>query len=276
MSTSVDLSFVKQYEAEVHEAYQRQGSKLRNTVRVKNGIVGADTTFQKVGKGVAGQKTRHGKVPVMNIDHTPVNCPLNDWYAGDWHDKLDDFKTKNDERNLLVRAGAFALGRKTDQMIVEDALASATQQIAAGGAGMTLAKALEAVEILGNNDVNMEDGDITAVVGWNQWTDLMQISEFSDADYVGDGELPFEGKGLFAKRWMGALWMPHSGLTKTGDNRLTYVYHKTAIGHAIGADTTSDVTWHGDYASWFINNMMSQGSCLIDTLGVVEILCDET
>ena len=29
MSTSIDQAFVKQFEREVHEAYQRQGSKLR-------------------------------------------------------------------------------------------------------------------------------------------------------------------------------------------------------------------------------------------------------
>ena len=276
MPTTVDLSFVKHYQAEVHEAYQRQGSKLRNTVRSKNNIDAADTTFQKVGRGVAGQKTRHGKVPVMNIDHTPVLCTLSDWYAGDWHDKLDDFKTKNPERYLLTRAGAFALGRKTDEQIIQDALASATVQIAAGGVGMTLAKALEAAELLGDADVPMEDGEITAVVGWKQWTDLMQIDEFVNEHFIPANELPFAGKGLFAKRWMGIMWMPHSGLTKTGNNRLTYVYHKTAIGHAVGAEVTSDITWHGDRAAWFVNNMMSMGACMIDVEGCVEVLCDET
>lgn len=49
--------------------------------------------------------------------------------------------------------------------------------------------------------------------------------------------------------------MPHSGLTKDGsDIRYCYWYHKTAIGHAIGKDVTSDVTWHGDRAAFFINN----------------------
>ncbi len=33
MATSIDQAFIKQFEREVHESYQRQGSKLRNTVR---------------------------------------------------------------------------------------------------------------------------------------------------------------------------------------------------------------------------------------------------
>ena len=113
MSTSVELSFSKMFESEVHESYQRIGSKLRNTVRGKNNVKGSSTTFQKVGKGAASTKARHGKVPVMNIDHTPIECSLADYYAGDWVDKLDELKLDIDERMVVANAGAYALGRKT-------------------------------------------------------------------------------------------------------------------------------------------------------------------
>lgn len=53
MSTSVEQSFVKHFQADVHLQYQQMGSKLRNTVRSKDGIIGASTTFQMVGKGTA-------------------------------------------------------------------------------------------------------------------------------------------------------------------------------------------------------------------------------
>ena len=36
----------------------------------------------------------------------------------------------------------------------------------------------------------------------------------------------------------------------------------------------SDVSWHGDHAAYFINNMMSQGSVLIDNDGIVKIKVD--
>jgi Phage capsid protein len=58
LSTSIDLSFVKQFEREVHEAYRSQGSLLRTTVRSKNIVKGASTTFQKIGKGVSSTKAR--------------------------------------------------------------------------------------------------------------------------------------------------------------------------------------------------------------------------
>src|SRR5436189_1980 len=151
MSASIDQAFIKQYQAEVQEAYQRQGSKLRPTVRSKTEVRGASTIFQKVGVGTAAAKARNGVVPVMNIDHSAV--------------------------------------------------------------------------------------------GWKQWSELLTIQEFANAQYIGDGELPW--KGTQAKRWLGATWIPHSGLTKNGSLRYCYFYHKTAIGHASGYEITTDITWHG-------------------------------
>lgn len=272
MSNLIEPSFVKHYQADVHMEYQRMGSKLRNTVRSKNDIIGSSTTFQKVGKGTASTKARHGKVPVMSIDHTPIECTLSDYYAGDWLDSLDELKSKNNERDVLTKAGAYALGRKTDELIINK-LDTSTNYAGDGTDGLTKAKVLNAFEMLGEADVP-DDGQRFAVVGWKQWSDLLSIQEFANADYIGDGELPWQGTQ--AKRWLGALWMPHSGLTKSGSIRYCYWFHKTAVGHAVGCDVKSDITWHGDRASNFINNMMSQGSCLIDTSGVVSLRCLES
>jgi hypothetical protein len=161
LSTSIDQAFIKQFEQEVHQAYQRMGSKLRNTVRVKNGVQGSSTVFQKVGKGSASTKARHGKVPVMNIDHTPIECQLLDFYAGDWVDHLDELKINIDERQVLANAGAFALGRKTDELILT-ALGQTTNVAGAGTDGLTKAKVLEAFEMLGDMDVP-DDGQRYAV-----------------------------------------------------------------------------------------------------------------
>lgn len=275
MSTTVAQSFSRHFELEVHEAYQRMGSKLRNTVRTKNNIVGVSTTFQKVGKGAASTKARHGKVPVMNVDHEPVEIMLQDYYAGDWVDVLDDIKMAHDERAVITNAGAYALGRKTDEIIIEAMEATSTAQNAGTGAdGLTKAKVLEAFEMLGNADVP-DDGQRHAIIGWKQWSDLLSLPEFADADYIGDDELPW--KGTQAKRWLGALWMPHSGLIKDGGGvRNCYWYHKTAVGHAIGKEVKSDVTWHGDRAAFFINHMMSQGTGVVDETGIVRMPCLES
>jgi Phage capsid protein len=128
------------------------GSKLRNTVRTKNNVVGATTTFQKVGKGTASTKARHGKVPVMNVDHTPIECTLQDYYAGDWVDQLDELKTNINEQQVVAKAGAYALGRKTDELIISQ-LGTSNQFAGSNLDGLTTAKVLTAFEMLGEVDV---------------------------------------------------------------------------------------------------------------------------
>jgi hypothetical protein len=271
MSITIDQAFVKQFEAEVHEAYQRTGSKLRATVRSKSNVKGASTTFQKVGKGTASTKSRHGKIPVMNLEHTPVECLLVDYYAGDWVDRLDELKVNIDERQVIANAGAYALGRKTDELIIAE-LDSSTRYAGGAADGLTKAKVLEAFELMGEADVP-DDGQRYAVVGWKQWSELLDIEEFANADYVGEEDLPW--RGTQAKRWLGTLWLAHSGLSRADGIRLCHWYHRTAIGHAAGAEVTTDVTWHGDRASHFVSNMMSQGAVMIDADGVVTLRCLE-
>lgn len=275
MSTTFDQAFIKQFEREVHEAYQRQGSKLRNTVRVSTNVNGSSAVFQKIGKGTAATKSTHGMVPVMNLDHTNVEITLADFYAGDWVDRLEELKTNINERQVIASAGAYALGRKTDELIINALSTASTNVISDGNTGLTKAKVLSAFQTFGTNDIP-DDGQRFGVVGWKQWSELLSLEEFVNADYVGADALPYANITQ-AKQWLGTIWMPHSGLPIDGsDIRSCFFYHKNAVGHASASDIQTDITWHGDRASSFVNNMMSQGAGLIDQAGIVKIQCDET
>ncbi len=272
MSTSIDQAFIKQFEADVHLAYQQKGTKLRATVRAKTDIIGASTTFQKVGKGIATTKARHGMVPVMNLDHTPIECMLEDYYAGDWVDALDELKTNIDERFVIASAGAYALGRKTDELIVNQ-LDNAGSTIVNGGIGLTKDKIMSAVEILNSNDVP-DDGQRFGLVGVKQWSELLGIQEFSSADYVGENYPWLSGSET--RKWMGVIWVLHNGLPVNTDIRDCFLYHKSSVGHAVGSEVLTDISWHGERAAHFISNRMSQGSALIEENGVVKVECDES
>ena len=269
--SNIDQSFIKQFEAEVHLCFQQMGTKLRSTVRTKSGVQGASTTFQKIGKGMAGTKERHGLVPVMNLDHTPVECVLQDFYAGDWVDELDEIKTNIDERRVVASAGAYALGRKSDELIIGE-LALASESIAADSSGLTKAKALAALEVLNSNDVP-DDGQRFAVVGVHQWNELLSMDEFASADYVGDSYPLLQGTE--SRRWLGVNWIMHNALPLEGSVRVCFMYHRNAIGHASGRDVKTDITWHGERAAHFISNCMSQGARIVDGAGVLKIMCED-
>jgi hypothetical protein len=273
MSASIDQAFIKQFESEVHTAYQRMGSKFRNCVRWKGSVKGTSTTFQKVGKGTAATKTRHGNAPLMSIDHTPVECTLSDWYAADYIDKLDELKINHDERSVVATAAAAALGRKTDDLILT-AMQAGTQVVAVGTTGLTQAKINTVFNAFGLADVP-DDGERYWAIGPNQWTNLLGIDAFSSADFIGPDELPYKG-GMIAKRWLGFMWMTHSGLPLATADRSTFAWHRTAIGAASGQDVTTELNYVAEKAAHLGTSMMSQGAALIDNTGVYEVVCLDT
>ncbi len=273
-STAIDASFIKHFEADVHTAYQQQGSKLKSTVRFKDGITGSSTTFQVIGSQTANQKSaRNAQLTPAAVTHAPVECTLSDWYAGQWVDKLDELKVGHDERKVLATAGAYALGRKTDNLIIT-ALSNGTQTAGTSSESLTKERILTAFKALNTNDVP-DDGERYALVGPAQWNQLLTLEEFSNANYVGDAHPLLTGSE--SRKWMGINWIMHTGLptSGSGDSATTtcFIYHKSAVGLAAGQDITTDITWHGDYAAHYVNNMMSQGACLIDPKGVVKMVC---
>lgn len=271
---SIDVAFTKQFESEVHLAYQRMGSKLLNTVRRKTNVVGKSTTFQKIGKGVAGTKTRGGQVPILNLVHTNVECTLADRYGGEFIDKLDELKIEHDERGSVTASIAGALGRASDQDIV-DVTDTFTQETTATGV-VTQPKVEEAFEYMGNNDVP-DDGQRYLAVAPQGWTDLMGLSPFASLDYVPESDLPFPKVGFSAKQWFSFNVFSFSGLTLTGGTvRENVAYHKSAVGHASGQDVMMDITWQGKEQSHLAVGSMSMNAVIIDDIGGYRIRSTET
>tara|TARA_R100000458_G_C8278093_1_gene253922 strand:- start:6416 stop:7240 length:825 start_codon:yes stop_codon:yes gene_type:complete len=274
MATQISNAFIKQFEAEVHMAYQRMGSKLRNTVRQSNNVVGNQARFQKVGKGAASTKSRHGQVNTMEVTHSTVDVTLADYYAADYVDSLDELKTNIDERQVLAMSAAAALGRKMDQLIIDifDA-GSNSANIAHGSAGLTLAKALTVYETFGGADVP-DDGQRYFVVSPAGWADLLQIDQFSRAEYVGEADLPYAG-GMTAKRWLGFLWFTHSGLTVSGSNRDCHAWHSSAVGLATGSDVRTEINYVPEKVSNLITSYFSAGAVEIDGNGLIQCIIAE-
>jgi hypothetical protein len=291
MSTSITTAFINSYEAKVHEVFQRQGSYLKDAVRVKDNVVGSTAVFQRIGTGVATTKARHGTITPMNQTHAAPSTTLADFYAGDWVDKLDEAKININERDAIASGGAMALGRKVDDQITT-VLNTTTQTVitlTTTSVAVTLRTAVEWVEAVWANDVP-NDGQVYAVVTPRYWSQLMIVQQFQNADWVTSEGLPFKtgpsiGKGRW-KDWMGVKWKMQTGLpgegTATADQ---WIWHKTAVGYAIAQSAGNiagneavgaDITWHGDRAAHFVNHMMSGNAVLIDDTGVIEGVNDDT
>jgi len=275
MSTNIPNHFEIDYATDVHAAYQQKGSKLRNTARLATGVTGSTYAFKTSGKGQAGKKTRHGNVPLMNLAKGTVTATLSDWYAAEYYDNLDVLKAgpngESNERQTAVDAGAWALGRKIDDLLITK-LATASNVVAVGTTGLTKDKILQAFGTLNANDV-MDDGNRFAVVGPHQWNELLNIQEFKSSDFAGE-QYPWL-KGTESRTWLGITWMFHTGLPESGGTRSCFVYHKTSLGLAEGQDVKAFVDWVPEKAAHLVDHLISAGAALIDPDGVVEIQCDD-
>jgi predicted RNase H-related nuclease YkuK (DUF458 family) len=266
MANTIDQAFIKQFETEVHMAYQRMGSKLRNTIRSTN-VSGSTARFQKIGTGTASTKSRNGNVTPMELVHTNVEVSMSDFYAAEFIDKLDELKTNINERQAVAQSAAAALGRKTDELIITamDAGANSTQ-IHDTSSALEKADLLSLFETMGTADVP-EDGQRYLAMSPAGYADLFAINEFASSDFVGPQNLPFAG-GMTMKEFLGFKIFSTSAVAG-GKN---FAYHTSAVGIGVNSDVQTEVNYVAEKVSHLATSMMSMGAVAIDDNGIYEVL----
>lgn len=281
MANTQDQAFIKQFESDAHIAYQQKGSKLRNTVRTRQGVKGASLRFQKVGKGTAATKTRNGDIALMELAHDYVDVTLVDYYAGDYIDSLDELKLNIDERGIIKDAAANAIGRKFDYLIIAAANTStnvigtgaATDYTGSNPAANAFAKVKAGIKAMNKAEVP-DDGQRFCLLTADIWDLMLENDKFARAEYIGT-DLPFL-KNTESRKFMNTIFMLHNGLTITGTTSAQYstclMYHKSALGLAEAEFLKLNTDWEGRKHAHFLSACMSGGAGLIDNSGVVKIL----
>jgi hypothetical protein len=261
MANTIDQSFITLFDSDVHTAYQQFGSKLRNTVRLKQVNPGQICRFPTLGKGTATDKARNGDVVPMNPVHAYKDVTSTDKYAPEYVD-----------RRLYAEAGANALGREVDSRILTVMDATTHNAIAAGGTGLSKSKLLQAIAMLNGHDVP-DDGNRWGVLGAQAWEEFINIAQVGSRDYVTD--LVWT-KGTQVVNWRGIKWFFHSALPLSSTTRSCFLYHQNSVGLAENKQITTLVDWVPQKAAYLVNSMMSCGAVLIDGEGIVKIATDES
>ena len=270
MASTIDTAFIKQFESEVHMAYQRMGSKLKNTIRNQQ-VSGNVVRFQKIGAGTASTKSRNGNITPMELVHTNVEATMEDHYAAEYIDKLDELKTNIDERQAVATSAAAALGRKTDELIYTamDAGANSTQ-IHDTSSAVEKADLLTLFETFGTANVP-EDGQRYLAMHPKGFADLFLINEFASSDFVGEQNLPFAG-GMTMKQFLGFNIFSTSAITAVKN----IAYHQNAVGIGVNSEVSTEVNYIPEKVSHLTTSMMSMGAVVIDDNGVYEVLDNNT
>jgi hypothetical protein len=176
---------------------------------------------------------------------------------------------------------AKAIGRRSDQMIIDALSGSGTTLTVANSIGgattnMNMAKLREAQRLLNANNVPMEDRYI--VMHASQLSNLLSETQVTSSDFnsvkaLVQGEInTFMGFtfNVIGDRTEGGL----SG-GGSGSDRTVYAYHKMSVGMAEAMAVRSEINYIPEKTSWLVASMFSAGAIAIDAGGIVAITCRE-
>lgn len=280
MAISISNAFVTLFDTEVKQAYQAD-AVLRNTVRLRTGVTASTHKFPKIGAGVAQVRVPQTDVTPLNVSYSQATVTLTDYIAAEYSDIFNQSKVNFDERQELVQVVGKAIGRRSDQMII-DALAgsgtSLTVATSIGGAStnMNMAKLREAARLLNTANVPAEDRYI--LIHASQLSSLLSetavtSSDFNSVKALVQGDITsFMGFNfnVIGDRSEGGLTGGGAGAT-----RVVYAYHKMSVGMAESMAIRSEINYIPEKTSWLVSSMFSAGATAIDAGGIVAITCTE-
>ena len=282
MSINLSGAASAQFDAEVKHAFQGAG-KLRDTVRVRTGVVGDTHKFRSMGKGLAAARgTTQSDVAAMDVSHGLVTATLANYVAPEYTDIFDAAEVNFDERRELAGTIAGALGRRVDQIILDSLSAGST--IAHGSTNMTLEKITAASSALSDSGVPMSDR--VMVCSAQAIEKMMNTTSITSADYnalrvLMSGEINtfmgFEWKMIENRsEIVGGAETREGGLAIASNIRDCFAYHKSAVGLAVGVDVSTEVNYVPEKVSWLSLGKVKAGAATIDTAGVVKVQIDES
>ena len=182
------------------------------------------------------------------------------------------FESQGDQRKIMQMTSMAVVNRKIDSDILT-ALGTGTVDT---GASVTasLDLVMKAKTILGNAFVPW-DSNICAIISPAFEAYLMQVTEYSSADYVNIKSLNI-ADAAFAdkpkmKEWAGVKWIVHPQVSGVGTaTEVCFMFHKTAIGHGVDKNrlqTAIGFDEEQDYS--YARASVYMGSALLQNSGVV-------
>ena len=308
MADTIDVSFVPAFQNTIVPLFAEDPDGLRESVRLRTNIIGKQDHWDRLG-GVelVAVTNRHQETPHTEMTHTRRRVSLSDFAGAEFLDKLDEVKMmidpKNDYTRNLVRGWRIRIAKTLVAAINANATAvaaddttstsalQASQQIANGGTGMTMAKLRQTNRILDNAGVPPTDR--TLLISHFGVEDLMADSQITSADYltlnaIQNGTIP-QGARVMGFRFIkigdaipdenavltGGVASPI--LPKSGNIRSCFAYHHDALGLSIGKEATPEVDRRPDRMNaWQVLVQVSLGATRILDAGVVQIDLDES
>jgi len=278
-----DTAFQIQYRQEFIQAFEQHQTLLRDTVTTEAVIKGQQAVFLVAGSGSSTAVTRglNGRIPARADSNTQNTCTLQEWHDLVRKTGFNIFASQGNQRAVMQMTTMAVINRQIDLLIINE-LNTGTVTIGAAGT-------IPSVSLFQNGRVKLSnasvpwDSNITLLCQPSFLAYMEQATEFANAQYVdmrpyaGQDNPSWKDKPM-AYRWRNALLVEHPNLPGKGTaSEKSFLYHKTAIGHAMDtAGVESPVGYEEEQGYSWARASAFMGAKLLQNTGVVVITADGT
>lgn len=275
MSQSLTAVQQTDFDELVKAEYRSKGFLLRDGVRTKNDIIGSSVEFRKVDQVISVPTAYLAEVTIQDPSYDKVTCLIQKYTTPTAVDTVQELTVNFDAKMENAMLVGQAMGRRSDQIIIDALDADPGDTIVDGGTNMNYAKFTQVYEYFEDNAV--PKGERWLALSASNVRSLMSDDQFVSSFYTENRILD---RGYFLD-YLGINvvtipQMTEGGLPKAGNIRTALAWHKMSTGMAIGHDFRTEINYLPARTSWLVNGIFSAGSVVIDNRGVIAIDCDES
>jgi len=273
MSTSLTNVQQIEFDALVKAEYRSRGFLLRDSIRMKNNVIGASIEFRKVDQVIAVPTAYLQAVTIQDPDYTKTTATLVKYTAPTAVDEVQELTVNFDARMENALLVAQAMGRRSDQIVIDALNADPGDTIANGGTNFNYSKFTQALEFFDDNAVPLAERYVA--MSASNFRSLLGDDQFVSTFYTKNDVIDRARiRDYLGFNVVTIPQMTEGGLPKTGNIQTALAWHKMSTGMGIGENFRTEINYLAQNTAWLINGVFSAGAVVIDNRGVLAIDCD--
>jgi len=275
MSTSLTNVQQIEFDALVKAEYHSQGFLLRDSVRMKYDVIGAQVEFRKVNQVISVPTAYLAAVTIQDPGYNKVMCTLQKYTTPTAVDEVQELTVNFDAKMENAMLVAQAMGRRSDQITIDALAADPGDTILDGGTNFNYEKFTQCLEFFDNHAVPLAERFVG--MSASNFKSLMQDDQFVSTFYTKNDVID----RARIREYLGfnvvvIPQMTEGGLPQTGNIQTALAWHKMSTGMGIGMNFRTEINYIPQNTSYLVNGVFSAGAVVIDNRGVLAIECDIT
>jgi len=272
----IALNAVSQTEFDwmVKAEYQSEGMLLNHCVQRRNDVIGSSYQFRKVGQVIAQPHVYGQYGNTQDPGYVPETAILVPYSVKIEHDIMQDQLVDFDVNSTNAKVVGYALGRRSDQIIINAWSSTTTPALPAAGTNFTYNKCRAIVQWFNQKAIPIRERFM--IINGSALAELMDDIHFVNKlytlnDFLDIGKAQaFIGFGLIVVPDMLEGGLPFDTGTATAT---CFAVHSQAAGFAVGVNFQTRTTYENLITSWLTTALFSGGSVVVDHLGVLPVDC---